>query len=171
MKNKGKLLAVLVLVLAGFTASAQSVKPIKLGHLDHATVIELMPEYKSFQSTMQAKMDELEKDLTRLRTQYENLVKDYQANEKTYTELQANDKIMEITNMQNRIEQFTQQADETLAKLRDELLRPIFTKLQKAIKDVGDENGFTYIYNSEGLLYASPTSEDIAPLVKKKLGL
>ncbi len=56
---------------------------------------------------------------------------------------------------------------------RDELLHPIYEKATNAIKEVGKENGFTYIFdlNSGGVVYVAETSEDVLPLVKKKLGL
>jgi outer membrane protein len=41
----------------------------------------------------------------------------------------------------------------------------------EAIKTVGKENGFTYIHDQAALLYAADNSEDILPLVKKKLGI
>lgn len=47
------------------------------------------------------------------------------------------------------------------------------TKATNAIKEVAKENGFTYIFDmsSGAILFASETSEDILPLVKKKLGI
>ena len=50
-------------------------------------------------------------------------------------------------------------------------MNPIVTKAMDAIKAVGKENGFTYIYDNGALLYTAETAEDILPLVKKKLGL
>jgi outer membrane protein len=37
---------------------------------------------------------------------------------------------------------------------------------------VAKENGYTYVFNSaEGLILVAPPSDDILPLVKKKLGI
>jgi len=42
-----------------------------------------------------------------------------------------------------------------------------------AVNDVAEENGFTYIFDAGmgALVYTSPDSQDILPLVKTKLGL
>ena len=45
-------------------------------------------------------------------------------------------------------------------------------KQQQAIADVAKENGYSYIFDvSAGALLYQPDSDDILPLVKKKLGL
>ena len=47
----------------------------------------------------------------------------------------------------------------------------IMEKIQKAAQEVGKENGFTYIFTQNALLFAADNSEDVLPLVKKKLGI
>ena len=48
-----------------------------------------------------------------------------------------------------------------------------FISALNAIKEVGKENGFTYVFDlsAGGILYFADNTEDILPLVKKKLGL
>ena len=53
---------------------------------------------------------------------------------------------------------------------RQELSLPIQKKLQAAIQEVAKENGYTYVFPREALLVAPP-GDDLANLVKKKLGL
>jgi len=53
---------------------------------------------------------------------------------------------------------------------RQELSIPIQKKLQAAIEEVAKENGYTYIMPKEALIVMPPTN-DIGPLVIKKLGL
>ncbi len=52
---------------------------------------------------------------------------------------------------------------------RQELSLPIQKKLQAAIEEVAKENGYTYIFPREALIYMPPTS-DIGPLVRKEIG-
>jgi outer membrane protein len=49
-------------------------------------------------------------------------------------------------------------------------MQPIMDKARKAIEAVGKENGYQYIYDAAGLLYAQD-SDNVLPLVKAKLGL
>ena len=53
---------------------------------------------------------------------------------------------------------------------RQELSIPIQKKLQTAIEAVAKENGYTYVMPREALIVMPPTN-DIGPLVIKKLGL
>ena len=52
-------------------------------------------------------------------------------------------------------------------------MQPIMDKALNAIKAVGKENGFTYIFDMSqgGILFNADNTEDVLPLVKKKLGL
>jgi outer membrane protein len=80
-------------------------------------------------------------------------------------------KQQDLQEMQQRILRFQELASAELKKKQQELMTPIINKAMEAIKTVGKENGFTYIHDQAALLYAADNSEDILPLVKKKLGI
>jgi len=59
-----------------------------------------------------------------------------------------------------------------LQKKEQSLLQPIIDKAKNAINEVAKEGSFTYILDSSvGVVLYSVESDDILPLVKKKLGL
>ena len=61
---------------------------------------------------------------------------------------------------------------EKARQTQNDLMQPVMEKALNAIKEVGKENGFTYIFDmNAGILYAAENSQDVLPLVKKKLGL
>ena len=131
MKNTLKLFALVAFMFAAFATSAQTAKPIKLGHLDVQKVMTSMPEFKKAQDDLAAKEQEIRKELTAMHENYQKLMQEYQANAKTLTELSRTAK----------------------------------------------EGGFTYIFAATpnfgqgALLYTADNSEDVLPLVKKKLGI
>ena len=55
MKNTLKLFALVAFMFAAFATSAQTAKPIKLGHLDVQKVMTSMPEFKKAQDDLAAK--------------------------------------------------------------------------------------------------------------------
>ncbi len=71
------------------------------------------------------------------------------------------------------MQEFDGFAQQALQKKQNELLKPIFDKASAAIKAVGAEAGFTYVFDiSTGvILFNSNNSVDIMPLVKTKLGI
>ena len=78
-----------------------------------------------------------------------------------------------LQEMQQRIQQFQQTAEQDVQKQRVEIFKPILDKANKAIADIAKENGFTYILDiTQGaVIYHAETSIDILPQVKQKLGL
>ena len=74
--------------------------------------------------------------------------------------------------MRARIEESQANAQKLLEERQEALLKPIVDRAKKAIEEVGKENGYTYIFDSGiGTVLYSQDSDDIMPLVKKKLGL
>ena len=175
MKNTLKLFALVAFMFAAFATSAQTAKPIKLGHLDVQKVMTSMPEFKKAQDDLAAKEQEIRKELTAMHENYQKLMQEYQANAKTLTELSRTAKEQE--GLAERIQNFQQLAQEQMAKTQEDLLAPIITKIQNAVQAVGKEGGFTYIFAATpnfgqgALLYTADNSEDVLPLVKKKLGI
>jgi len=168
MKNTMKIVALIAFIFMAFTVSAQT----KIGHLSTEEIMEAMPEMKEATAKLNAKRDELTKMMADLQKQYEDLLREYQANSKTYTDAVREEKEKAIMQSEDRQRNYNDIATNQFDKLREELLLPIYEKVRKAIKEVGDEQKFTYIFDARELLYVSPTAAiDVAPFVKKKLNL
>lgn len=171
MKNTVKLFALVAFIFVAFAASAQTAKPIKLGHLDVQKLMSVMPESKQADATLQAKQAEIQKEMTSMQETYQKLIQEYQANEKTYTDIIRANKEQEIRSLGERIQSFQSVAEQQMRETYDKLMGEIMDKIQKAAQEVGKENGFTYIFTMNALLYAADNSEDVLPLIKKKLGI
>ena len=77
----------------------------------------------------------------------------------------------EIIEMQRRLETTYQTLMSEGEKKQQELLKPIQEKLLAAIEAVGKKNNFLYIFTQETILFKSDKAINVAPLVKKELGL
>ena len=91
------------------------------------------------------------------------------------TDVVKADKEKELQAMQQSIQEFQRSAEQSLQQKQQTLLKPALDKLQKNIDAVADENGFTYVFNSDGggspLLLHAPKEGDISDLVLKKMGI
>ena len=144
----------------------------KFGYIDSQELLMLMPERKAAETEVQSFAKSLEAQLGSMTAEYQESVQEYQANEATYTDLVKQDKVAEITGLEQRIQTFQQNAQQSLQTKEQELLEPILSKARKAIEDVAAEGGFTYIFDkSQGSILYAKESENILPLVKKKLNL
>lgn len=169
MKNMIKLVAVVAFLLTAMGVSAQ----VKLGHIETQKLIQAMPEMAAARKTMETKQAEIEKELTNMQEQFKVKLDEYSKNGKTMSDVIRASKEQELQELQQRIQSFQQIAMDNLEKTQAELMQPIMDKALNAIKAVGKENGFTYIFDMSqgGILFNADNTEDVLPLVKKKLGL
>jgi outer membrane protein len=155
----------------GQSAMAQNVK---FGHINSDELIQAMPEY----DTATVKIEKFRKELinalelmtVELNTKNEAYIKD----SKNLSDIVKQAKEQELGDMNRRIQEFQTTAQTQLQEKQAELFQPIMAKVDKAIKDVGKENGFIYIFDiaKGSLLYFDETkSTNVMALTKAKLGL
>ena len=163
-----KIILITFLSIVAFNSYAQN----KFGHLDSQELLLLMPERKAAENSIADFAKTLEAQLSAMSAEYQQGLQEYQENEANYNDLVKKDKEAEILGLQQRIQTFQQDAQQSLAAKEQELLEPILSKARKAIEEVAKEGKYTYIFDKTGgtILYANE-SEDVLPLVKKKLGL
>tara|TARA_B100000927_G_C16473038_1_gene472303 strand:+ start:3657 stop:4166 length:510 start_codon:yes stop_codon:yes gene_type:complete len=169
MKNMKKLLLTICLLTAGIiTSNAQ----IKLGYINSYELLSIMPESATMQSDLQSYAKGLEGTLEAMQAEYEKKVTDYQQNEVSYTDLVKQDKIIEIENLQKRILEFQQSAQQEINEKEQAMMSPIIEKARKAIQQVAEEGNYVYIFDAkDGNIIHADESQNILPLVKAKLGL
>ncbi|HMM12521.1 MAG TPA: OmpH family outer membrane protein [Bacteroidales bacterium] len=170
MKNVIKSFYLIGLVLLMSCAQAQS---IKIGHVDSNAIMNLMPERTQVEKQLEDFQTQLEAELRTMMTEYQKKVTDYQNSVGTMSNLIKQSKEKEITDLQMRIQDFQQNAEDEFADKRIELLKPIVDKVKKAIEDVGKENNYTYIIDASMgvLLYTGTNADDVTSLVKAKLNI
>jgi len=170
MKNYLRISIIVVFLLIGTTSFAQN---LKFGHINSQELLSLMPERDSAQLVLENYAQQLEDQLETMQVEYNNKVQQYLANQENYTDLIKQTKEQELTDMQERIQGFQNTAQQTIQQKEAQLIQPIIDKAEKAIKEVAEEQGFTYIFDLArgSILYFSDASQDILPLVKVKLNI
>ncbi len=147
----------------------------KYGHLNYNNVLELMPEYKRGNTQLETYGNQLvEQGKSRL-GKFQAEVQEYQRKEQAgeLTGLQIKQAQERLAKEEQAILALEQQMSEKIAKKRTDILQPLLTRVDKAIEDVGRENGYTMIFNTSmfGFILSLEDSDDVMPLVKSKLGL
>ncbi len=165
------LIAALVLGMASTAAAQQA---LKIGHIDRQRLLLTLPERKGAEEKMQAFAKTLDERLKAMGAEYQSKVADAQsrADKGELSETEKQMLVREINDLEQRIESARDKAQEDIAKMEEELLKPMVEKTSKAIKDVAEEKGFTYVLDvSTGTVLYFDRGEDIMPLVKAKLGI
>lgn len=171
MKKFINLLVAAVFVTAlGFSANAQSPK---LGHIDSSKILEALPERTTMEQELQTYYTELQSQLQTMASEYQSKVQEYEAQSATMSNLVRQSKEKEILDLQNRIQEFQQNAEAAFEQKRAELLKPLIEKIQNAVNSVGKEKSFTYIFDiaTGATVYIGDNAVDITDMVKTKLGI
>jgi len=161
-----------MMAMLTFGGSAMAQKTIKLGHINSNELMQIMPGRDSAQAALEKDVTDLQAEMEAMKKEYENRVNDYLAKKDQLSELIRKTKEADLQAMATRIEEFQNNAQKQLEERQETLLKPIIDRAKKAIEEVGKENGYTYIFDAGvGAVLYSQDSDDIMPLVKKKLGL
>lgn len=168
---KNILTSLLLVVFLGITSVTFAQKG-KFAHVDSNELLEAMPQRADMQKKLEAEYMELEATLQQMSTEYQNKVGEYQQMEAsgTASKLVLQTKISEIQQMEQRIQQFQVSAQEAIQMKEMELMEELYEIAKTAISEVANENGYTYVFDAAVLLH-KPDSDDILPLVKKKMGI
>jgi outer membrane protein len=170
MMNKIKTLVVAFLLIS-FASFAQSGnQPIKIGYTNVEYILLQLPESKQIESQLKDHSTQLENQLKGKYADYEAKMQAYEKGAATMDKTIREDKEKELMNLNNSIQEFQRNAQLSLQQKEKSLVDPVIAKIDKAIKQVREENGYTYIISNQALL-AGPEDGDISPLVLKKLGV
>ncbi|MCX7546765.1 OmpH family outer membrane protein [Xanthomarina sp. F1114] len=144
----------------------------KVAHINTQDLIKSMPEM----NTAQAEMDKLgktyEADIQSMVTEYQNKMKQYEAESGTKTDEENQKRIAEVQTMQQNIQQYQGQAQQEMQKKEVDLLKPITEKAKSAILKVARAQGFDYVLDSTqggGVIMAD--GKNLLDDVKKELGI
>ncbi len=161
---------IILFISTGIFGSSTSVSAQKIGYISADEIIQLMPEAADVQKQLDQYQQSLYQNAqdkqTAFNQELQKFIKDSASMSPSLKEVKRNDlqkQSQELAGAQQSIQnQFEQK--------QAELSLPIQKKLQAAIEEVAKENGYTFIMPKQALI-VMPPSDDIGPLVMKKLGL
>ncbi len=172
MKTKFLIIAIALTAIT-FTATAQG--DVKIGYTTPDYILNQLPEAKQIEADLKSREKVLQNQLQAKYKEFETKMADYQTNVESWDELIRADKEQELTALRQSLEKFQADAQQSIQRKSEELLKPAYEKIGKAIEDVAKENGYSHIFNLgapgiDVMLYARP-EDDVTKLVLKKLGI
>ncbi len=175
MKNLFKISLVLLIftLLGNDSLQAQSQK---FGYLNSQQLILLLPESevadKELETYQKKLAEDFQKKVEVFKVDADKFEKAAYV-DKTLSPIEIQEQGAALQQRQQALGQEEYGLSNKVAEKRNELLKPILDKIDKAIKEVGKEGNYTMIFDSSGLnvmLYLDD-STDVMALVKAKLGL
>ena len=146
----------------------------KFGHIKSQEILLAMPEYTKAQTDIQTMQKQYEDDMKRVQEEFQKKFTAFQEEQANLPKNILERRQNELQQLQERAMQMGQDAQRELEKAWMEMLEPIAKKIDDAIKAVGQEGGYVYIFDlsSTQIPYVSETlSTDITGAVKSKLGI
>jgi outer membrane protein len=170
MKSVFKICVLGILLFSAGFANAQTPK---FGHVDLQALIQVMPERATAEKQFTAYQKELEDALGIMQKEFQTKYMEYATKRDSLSETVRKMKEDDLNAMNERIQTYQSSASQQLQTKQADLLKPVFDKADKAVKEVGAEKGLIYVFDmsSRTILYNSKESLDILPFVKTKLGI
>ena len=160
------------MVAAVLFISAGSAMAQKTGYISVDQVVSLMPETARLDSLLRKyQADSINPQFQYIVQEYNR--KDSMVNGKDSTKFSAavkNQMRQELEQYAYQIQNWQTIAQQALQGKQQELLEPIYRKVDNAIQTVAKESGYAYVLNREALLVMPPV-DDLLPLVAKKLNI
>jgi outer membrane protein len=163
-----------IIAIVVFVSSSGMAQTYKFGHINSDELIQALPENDSATAKLEKYRQELVNYLELMQVELNNKSEAYNKESKNLTDLVRQTKEQELVDLDRKIREYQVSAQQNLQDKQIELFQPIYTKVDKAIKDVGKENGFLYVFDvaKGSLLYFDETkSINVLPLTKTKLGI
>ena len=161
-------LGLITMGIFGFTDSTKA--QTKIGYISADEIIALMPEAAKVDTQLNAYQQALYQAAQDEQNAFNEDVQKFVKDSATMNASLKEVKRKELQTRSQKLSGAEQSIQQQFEQKRQELSLPIQKKLQAAIQDVAKENGYTYVFPKEALL-VMPPADDIANLVKRKLGL
>lgn len=165
MVKFGSLIA--FLVLASVTVQAQ-----KFGYVNTSAILSEMPELKQAEANLKSYQTQLQKKgqsmLEELQAEYQSVQAKVQSGD--LSPKQQESEAARLKQKETELGQYEQEMMQKIQEKRTTELQPIYDKLNAAIEEVAQENGFQFIFDESVLLYKD-ASADVSTMVKNKLGI
>ena len=164
-----KKIALLLMLILPMSVFAQ-----KFGHIKTQEILTIMPEYTKAQTDIQTMQKQYEDEMKRLQDEINKKFAAYQQEQANLPKNIQERRQKELQELNERGMQMGQDAQQQLQQSWMQMLEPIAKKIDDAIKAVGQEGGYIYIFdlNATQIPFINETqSTDVTSAVKAKLGL
>ncbi len=159
------------LITIGIFGSSNTTKAQgKIGYISADEVIVSMPEAAKVDTQLNQFQQALYQAAQQKQNDFNEAVARFYKDSATMNPSLKEVKRTELQKTVSELSGAEQQIQQQFEQKRQELSLPIQRRLQAAIQEVAKENGYSYVFPKEALLVAPP-GDDLAALVRKKLGL
>ena len=164
-----KKIALILLLIAPMSVFAQ-----KFGHFNAQEILAVMPETQKAQTDLETLRKQYEDDIKRTEDEVNKKFAAYQQEQANLPKNIQERRQKELQDLAEKGMQYQRDAQQELERSWMEMLEPIYKKLNDAVKAVGDEGGYVYLFDisTTQIPYVNETlSTNVSAAIKAKLGI
>ena len=147
MKKTIKYVVVACIMITGMGFKAQ-----KLGHVNSQVIMQELPDYESARKDLESFNSDLTKELEMYQKLIVEFAQDYEQNKNGMSEDTRKRKETDLMERQQNYEKKAYEAQTSLQQKEQELLQQIMIKVNTAVKEVAEKEGYDYVYEVTTLL-------------------
>ena len=181
-----KNLLFLAFALCSLTASAQQAMPateaqqqqvaapapLRFGYFSFDKVFHTMPGYAIAKHNMDELREKYDAETKRVETEFNAKYEEFLDGQRTYAKTILEKRQAELRELMEKNIAFKAEAARLLKKAEEEAYAPLKAKMNEALQQIGKENGFAFILNTDNNATPYLSAEmgvDITEALKKKM--
>ena len=169
MKSKNSIYQLTIFMFLSFLFTAE----IKLGYINADKIFSNLDEVRQVSIEMEKEQRKIEVEYQNLQFELDSLLRNYEQQKMLMSEDRRVKTEQTIQTKGAELERFLQSKtgpQGELYQIQERLMAPIYDKIDKAVNEVGKEEGYDYIFNgSTGLIIYSIDQYDITQKVIDKI--
>lgn len=145
----------------------------KFGMVSIQNIMINMPEYTAAMKELEATGQKYEAELKKMSDEFQIKYKEFEtlAADPNTPDAIKQRREQELQEMYTKSQQYQQSIAEDLQKQQEMALVPLQSKILDAVKAIGQEGGYVFIYPTGATIYQGPMVEDVTPVVAERLGV
>lgn len=161
-----KIVLFAAMALFTLTASAQ----VKFAYVNFNELVMLTPEADAARTQMQAAQKEASDTYQSMVDEANAKFNEYQQKQATWTPAIKENKEKELTEIQNRINEFQQSIQVELQQQQAQLMEPIQQKAMEVVEKLAKAGGYTFVFDTSQFYYVDKAMcKDLTPDARKEL--
>lgn len=162
---------ILLIAATALVCSAAFAQP-KFAHVNFAELVQLMPEMDQVRATLETSQKEAGETYKEMEDEFNAKYQVYQQKASTWTPAIRESKEKELTEIQQRIQEFAQSIQTELGEQQQKLTAPVYKKAQDCVTELAKKGGYTVVLDKPSVLYIDEAqSVDLTPAARKALGI
>jgi outer membrane protein len=166
--------AVIALLTAFSARPAQAEEQIKIGYLDLDRIVQAVAKQTPEYDELSAEWDKKNAEMERIRAEINDLAEELEKNKVIWPESKSLEHQQLIQDKADELKSFRADAQRFKEREEAKVLRRLLPEIVKTVKEVGEREGYSMIFEKRMLLYSSDnfnlTDEIIKEMTENNTG-